>query len=211
MIVLFQKNASKSRKAWNIKAEPHKEKFAHTRSTTQRLWWRQNVPCVFQNEWCSSKNQVCGETKFQDFACFHPEIIVKTVCVWKREEPKGSLAQKNLTSVPFCCASCWRTEQENTLCRHFCEKILCSFLCSQIRLALEVKKVAYSIRVVSLEKLEHFEPDYLRINQHGRVPTLVHGQTLLHDSDDIIRYLDKHSSETQISPRARPVIVVCTG
>ncbi len=64
--------------------------------------------------------------------------------------------------------------------------------CSQkVRLALAEKHVAYTNRFVDIEmRLQNFEPDYLRLNPRGVVPTLVHGDHVVTDSAKIIRYVD---------------------
>lgn len=48
-------------------------------------------------------------------------------------------------------------------------------LCSQkVRLALAEKHVSYMNRFVDIEvRMQNYDPDYLRLNPHGVVPTLM--------------------------------------
>ena len=55
---------------------------------------------------------------------------------------------------------------------------------SQVRLALQIKNVDYSIRVVSLDKWEHLDPDYVQLNKNGTVPTLKQNNTVICESDE---------------------------
>jgi len=75
--------------------------------------------------------------------------------------------------------------------------------CSQkVRLALAEKHVAYTNRFVDIEiRLQNFEPDYLRLNPRGVVPTLVHGDRVVTDSAKIIRYVDEAFDGPSLSPR----------
>ena len=74
--------------------------------------------------------------------------------------------------------------------------------CSQkVRLALAEKHVAYTNRFVDIElRLQNFEPDYLRLNPRGVVPTLVHGEKVVTDSAKIIRYIDDAFDGPGLSP-----------
>jgi len=75
--------------------------------------------------------------------------------------------------------------------------------CSQkVRLALAEKHVAYTNRFVDIEmRLQNFEPDYIRLNPRGVVPTLVHGDRVVTDSAKIIRYVDEAFDGPGLSPR----------
>lgn len=66
-------------------------------------------------------------------------------------------------------------------------------LCSQkVRLALAEKQIGYTNRFVDIEfRLQNFEPDYLRLNPRGVVPTLLHVDQVITDSARIIRYVDE--------------------
>jgi glutathione S-transferase len=75
--------------------------------------------------------------------------------------------------------------------------------CSQkVRLALAEKHVAYTNRFVDIEmRLQNFEPEYLRLNPKGVVPTLVHGDHVVTDSAKIIRYIDEAFEGPRLSPQ----------
>lgn len=74
--------------------------------------------------------------------------------------------------------------------------------CSQkVRLALAEKGVSYLNRFVDIEmRLQNFEPEYLRLNPRGVVPTLVHGEHVVTDSAKIIRYIDATFDGPSLSP-----------
>jgi glutathione S-transferase len=44
----------------------------------------------------------------------------------------------------------------------------------QVRFCLREKGLAYESRYVDLLRFENLRPDYLKLNPHGVVPTLVH-------------------------------------
>lgn len=75
--------------------------------------------------------------------------------------------------------------------------------CSQkVRLALAEKHVAYTNHFVDIEmRLQNFEPEYLRLNPKGVVPTLVHGDHVVTDSAKIIRYIDEAFEGPMLSPQ----------
>lgn len=71
----------------------------------------------------------------------------------------------------------------------------------RVRLCLAEKGLAYESRVVDMAAMEHHQPDYLRINPDGVVPTLLHDGRPLHESGTICEYLD----EVFPDPPLRPV------
>jgi glutathione S-transferase len=64
--------------------------------------------------------------------------------------------------------------------------------CSQkVRLGLAEKRVAYQSRVVNIgPPMENYEPWYVRMNPAAVVPTLKHGERIVTDSLQILRYVD---------------------
>ncbi len=76
--------------------------------------------------------------------------------------------------------------------------------CSQkVRLALAEKRVAYTNRFVDIEmRFQNFEPEYLRLNPRGVVPTLLHGDRVVTDSAKIIRYIDDAFDGPSLSPQS---------
>jgi len=76
-------------------------------------------------------------------------------------------------------------------------------LCSQkVRLALAEKHVSYMNRFVDIEvRMQNYDPDYLRLNPRGVVPTLVvDGDRVVTDSARILRYVDKAFDGPSLSP-----------
>ena len=61
----------------------------------------------------------------------------------------------------------------------------------QVRFCLREKGLAYESRYVDLLKFEHLYPDYLKLNPHGVVPTLVHDGHAVINSACINEYLDE--------------------
>ena len=66
----------------------------------------------------------------------------------------------------------------------------------KVRVVLEEKRIAWRSRYVELLKLDHLQPDYLKLNPAGVVPTLVHEGRVVTESSVICQYLD----ETFLSP-----------
>ena len=51
----------------------------------------------------------------------------------------------------------------------------------------------YEMRVLRLDKREHKSPEYLKLNPHGRIPTLIDGGLVLYETAAICMHLaDKH-------------------
>ena len=61
----------------------------------------------------------------------------------------------------------------------------------QARTALEEKQLPYVSHLIALQAGEVHEPWYVRINPKGTVPCLVHGDSVITDSQDIIHYLEE--------------------
>jgi glutathione S-transferase len=69
---------------------------------------------------------------------------------------------------------------------HFWSSV-CSVRC---RMALEEKRIAWTSKYVDLFKFDHLQPDYLKINPDGVVPTLVHNGEAICESSIINEYID---------------------
>ncbi|MBI4598813.1 glutathione S-transferase family protein [Candidatus Uhrbacteria bacterium] len=66
-----------------------------------------------------------------------------------------------------------------------------SFYSQIVRLVLEEKDIPYAGIVIDIgPRLENYEPWYVRLNSRGVVPTLKHGDHIVTDAFQIIRYLD---------------------
>ena len=60
----------------------------------------------------------------------------------------------------------------------------------RVQLALSIKNVDYVSHQLSLDKMEHKQPEYLAINPRGKVPSLKDGDLILNESVAILNYLD---------------------
>ena len=70
----------------------------------------------------------------------------------------------------------------------------------KVRVVLAEKGLAWESHRLELLKFEHLQPQYLRLNPNGVVPTLVHdGRTIL-DSSVICQYLDEQFAKPSLLP-----------
>src|SRR2546422_10788278 len=60
----------------------------------------------------------------------------------------------------------------------------------RVRAVLLEKGLAWATRLVDLTRMEQKRPGYLALNPNGVVPTLVHGDRVLYESNVITEYLD---------------------
>src|SRR6187401_214580 len=70
----------------------------------------------------------------------------------------------------------------------------------KVRLVLAEKKLSWTAHQVELLKFEHLQPDYLRLNPNGVVPTLVHDGQVFLESSVICQYLDENFAEPTLTP-----------
>lgn len=70
----------------------------------------------------------------------------------------------------------------------------------RVRLCLEEKGLSYVSQVVDMAAMEHHQPEYLRINPNGMVPTLLHDDRPLHESGTICEYLDEIYPDPPLRP-----------
>lgn len=78
-----------------------------------------------------------------------------------------------------------------------------SSTCSQkARFGLAEKGPAWESHHVDLFKFQHWEPDYIRLNPNGMVPTLVHGETVVTDSNIILEYIEDRFDGPALRPAA---------
>ena len=59
------------------------------------------------------------------------------------------------------------------------------------RLCLKEKGLPYESHFVRLDKFEHHDPAYLKLNPNGLVPTLVHDGKVIIESGVINEYVDE--------------------
>src|SRR5713226_4272858 len=70
----------------------------------------------------------------------------------------------------------------------------------RVRIVLLEKGLTWTTRLVDLTRMEQKRPEYLKLNPNGLVPTLVHGDRVLFESNVITEYLD----DVFPSPRLYP-------
>jgi len=74
-------------------------------------------------------------------------------------------------------------------------------ICTQkVFLTLDEKRMNYEMKVVNLFANEQYDPDYLKINPKGVVPTLVHDDKAIPESTLICEYLDEVFADHPLRP-----------
>ena len=73
--------------------------------------------------------------------------------------------------------------------------------CSKrVRITLAAKELDWESELIDLSKRENLEPDYLKLNPNGVVPTLDHDGRILTESNVIIEYLDEAFPNPPLRP-----------
>lgn len=70
----------------------------------------------------------------------------------------------------------------------------------RVRIVLLEKGLSWTTRLVDLTKMEQKHPDYLKLNPNGVVPTLVHGDRVIYESNVITEYLDAAFPQPRLYP-----------
>ena len=83
-----------------------------------------------------------------------------------------------------------------------------SVCCQKVRITLVEKGLTWEARKVDLFKTEQYDPQYLKLNPKGVVPTLVHDGTPVIESTLICEYLDDTSIRRSFR-RSRPSAPGC--
>ena len=71
----------------------------------------------------------------------------------------------------------------------------------RVRIALNLKGLAYEPAFIHLRKNDQRSPDYLKLNPQGLVPTLIDGGQVLSQSLAIVEYLEETHPEPALLPR----------
>jgi glutathione S-transferase len=71
----------------------------------------------------------------------------------------------------------------------------------RVRIVLLEKGLEWQTRIVDLTKMEQKRPEYLALNPNGVVPTLVHGDRVIYESNVITEYLDEVFPVPRVYPR----------
>src|SRR5947208_15563408 len=77
-----------------------------------------------------------------------------------------------------------------------------SVCCQKVRITLVEKGLTWEARRVDLFKTEQYDPEYLKLNLKGVVPTLVHDGTQIIESTLVCEYLDDMFSDARLVPKA---------
>jgi glutathione S-transferase len=76
-----------------------------------------------------------------------------------------------------------------------------SVCCQKVRITLVEKGLTWEARKVDLFKTEQYDPQYLKLNPKGVVPTLVHDGTPVIESTLICEYLDDTFPDPPLIPK----------
>ena len=76
-----------------------------------------------------------------------------------------------------------------------------SVCAAKVRLAMAEKDLEWNGVYIDILKGEQFDPEYLKLNPKGVVPTLVHDDLVIPDSTVIIEYLDQIAPDTSVHPK----------
>lgn len=76
-----------------------------------------------------------------------------------------------------------------------------SVCAAKVRFAMDEKGLPWDGVYIDILKGEQFDPDYLKLNPKGVVPTLVHDGLVIPDSTVIIEYLDQIEPDTSVHPK----------
>jgi glutathione S-transferase len=75
-----------------------------------------------------------------------------------------------------------------------------SFNTLKIRAALAEAGIAYDFVPVDVDKGENLTPEFLALNPHGKVPTLLHGDFSLPESNAILWYISDSNPAAGLTP-----------
>jgi glutathione S-transferase len=76
-----------------------------------------------------------------------------------------------------------------------------SVCCQKVRITLVEKGLTWQARKVDLFKTEQYDPEYLKLNPKGVVPTLVHDGTPIIESTLICEYIDDSFPDPSLIPK----------
>ena len=77
---------------------------------------------------------------------------------------------------------------------------LASTCSKKVRMCLAEKELEWDSRLVNLQKFEQHDPEYLKLNPNGVVPTLVHDGRPVTESTVIIEYIDDTFPDRPLKP-----------
>jgi glutathione S-transferase len=71
----------------------------------------------------------------------------------------------------------------------------------KVWLALEHKELSYEFRLLSFDRGDTQDPEFLAVNPRGKVPVLVHDGLAIAESNAIVEYLEERFPERPLLPR----------
>ena len=71
----------------------------------------------------------------------------------------------------------------------------------RVRVVLLEKGLGWETKLVDLTRMEQKRPEYLALNPNGVVPTLIHGDRVIYESNVITEYLDTVFPEPRLYPQ----------
>ena len=77
-----------------------------------------------------------------------------------------------------------------------------SVCCQKVRITLVEKGLTWEARRVDLFKTEQYDPNYLKLNPKGVVPTLVHDGTPVIESTLVCEYIDETFPDPPLMPKS---------
>lgn len=72
---------------------------------------------------------------------------------------------------------------------------------TRVLLAIEEKELKVEKHLIDLAVNEQLSEEYIAINPKGEVPAIVHNGKAMHESVDILRYLEREFPEVSLSPK----------
>lgn len=73
---------------------------------------------------------------------------------------------------------------------------------AKVRVTLAEKRIAWEGKLIDLKRGDQFDPEYLKLNPNGVVPTLVHDGKVLIESTVINEYLDECFPDLPLRPES---------
>lgn len=80
--------------------------------------------------------------------------------------------------------------------------------CFKVRMMLAEKKLAWHEKYIATFRFEHFQPDYVSVNPHAKVPALMHDDDVIIHSSNIIEYLDDVFPDNSLKPASPKELAV---
>jgi glutathione S-transferase len=76
----------------------------------------------------------------------------------------------------------------------------------RVRLQLEEKGIEWVDRYVDIRAQENLTPEYFDIHPQGLVPAIIHDGVIVHESADILLYIEEHFPEPSLLPKGEAAL-----